>query len=308
MLPLIGKFFTVLIPALFKGILAIGAFIIGSVPALIGAILIFLGLLAFRFREEIGEFFTETFPEWRRGATESIKEFFSSLVQGLRDRVGQWREDVIGWFRERLDAVKKFFDDLQGDHENLGSAIVSNIISGVGNKLSDWRDGVVNWFDDRVQAVKDFFDDLSGDFENIGSAIVDGIIKGIKSTGRALGGAVRDVANSAVDAAKKALGIESPSLVFAEIGDNVMEGMKVGIDRSTMGAIGALQSAAVDMSDVGFDSPTVPITGRQADGGDTFIINVTGGMMDPEGVAREVVRVINDSQRRAGAGASNLLV
>ncbi len=41
-------------------------------------------------------------------------------------------------------------------------------------------------------------------------------------------------------------------------------------------------------------------------GGPTYIINVTGGMMDPEGVAREVVRVLNDSQRRSGAGAAAL--
>ena len=42
--------------------------------------------------------------------------------------------------------------------------------------------------------------------------------------------------------------------------------------------------------------------------GDTYVINVTGGMMDPEGVAREVVKVLNDSQRRSGAGSSNLFV
>jgi hypothetical protein len=41
-------------------------------------------------------------------------------------------------------------------------------------------------------------------------------------------------------------------------------------------------------------------------GGDTYVINVTGGMMDPEGVAREVVRVLNDSQRRSGAGSGAL--
>ena len=37
--------------------------------------------------------------------------------------------------------------------------------------------------------------------------------------------------------------------------------------------------------------------------GSTIVVNVTGTMMDPEGVAREVVKVLNDSQRRGGGGA-----
>jgi hypothetical protein len=50
----------------------------------------------------------------------------------------------------------------------------------------------------------------------------------------------------------------------------------------------------------------IPLDRMEKMGGDTYVINVTGGMMDPEGVAREVVRVLNDSQRRSGAGSGAL--
>ncbi len=42
--------------------------------------------------------------------------------------------------------------------------------------------------------------------------------------------------------------------------------------------------------------------------GTNIVVNVTGGMMDPEGVAREVVKVLNDSQRRVGAGGASLFI
>jgi TP901 family phage tail tape measure protein len=52
----------------------------------------------------------------------------------------------------------------------------------------------------------------------------------------------------------------------------------------------------------------IPLDRMGKVGGDTYVINVTGGMMDPEGVAREVVKVLNDAQRRSGSGGSNLFV
>lgn len=65
---------------------------------------------------------------------------------------------------------------------------------------------------------------------NLGLAIIEGMISSITSGITRVGNAIRDLAGSAVNAAKNALGINSPSRVFMKVGDDVVDGMVKGID------------------------------------------------------------------------------
>lgn len=64
----------------------------------------------------------------------------------------------------------------------------------------------------------------------LGRDIIDGIIAGVKGGVTALGDAVRNAAQSALDSAKRALGISSPSRLFAdEVGQPIVAGTAKGI-------------------------------------------------------------------------------
>lgn len=82
------------------------------------------------------------------------------------------------------------------------------------------------------------------DFAALGKSMIDGIVEGL-TTGD-FANAVFDLANDAQNAFKRALGISSPSSVFAGFGENIAEGAALGIASGTPAvddAVGALVDA-----------------------------------------------------------------
>jgi len=118
---------------------------------------------------------------------------------------------------------------------------------------------------DAATAIVTFFQRAWGDvakalgperFAVLGEAIVDGMIAGLLGGNVALAGAVRGLATSAISAAKKALGIASPSKVFAEIGGYTAEGFAAGVDAEAPAARQAVDELT--------SAPATPIAFRSA--------------------------------------------
>lgn len=80
---------------------------------------------------------------------------------------------------------------------------------------------------------------------DIGKGMLDGLVQGIVGAGPAVISALGGVVTGAVAHAKEALGIHSPSKVFAEIGENTGAGMAQGLDRSASDVQSAM-SAVVE--------------------------------------------------------------
>jgi hypothetical protein len=81
---------------------------------------------------------------------------------------------------------------------------------------------------------------------DLGKSILDGIGKGIKDNMDAVAGRAIEAARAIIENIKKSLGISSPSTVFAEIGQNMMEGMALGISMNanvpSLAAAGAVSN------------------------------------------------------------------
>ena len=91
--------------------------------------------------------------------------------------------------------------------------MVSTILQTVGNFLVKIRETIASF---------SLFD--------VGVGLIRGLMDGVGSMVDDLIDQVYGAIESAIDAAKRLLGIESPSKVFAEIGRQVMEGLILGID------------------------------------------------------------------------------
>lgn len=102
-----------------------------------------------------------------------------------------------------------------------------------------------------------------GGFTDLGTAIINGVIGGIQSAAAGLAQAAIDAVNGAMNAAKNALGIHSPSTVFAGIGQNMMAGMAQGILGGMNQPANAMQS--VSSSIVNSGGNTNNYYGVQAD-------------------------------------------
>ncbi len=111
----------------------------------------------------------------------------------------------------------------------------------VGTALKDlWA-----FFVDLDKNLNTFFDEITPKALELGTNIINGIAAGIKNGAGIVADAARDAASAAFDAAKKFLGIESPSkLMRDQIGVNFSKGMAEGIMDGLPSVIGAATNTA----------------------------------------------------------------
>ena len=144
------------------------------------------------------------------------------------------------------------------------------------------------------QIISDFRDKFSQtDWLSLGRNIIDGIIAGIRNAMGALGGAIRDVADSAISAAKNALGIHSPSALFRdEIGRQIPAGMALGIEKN----MGLVDGALSDMNGTAFGTVQNALRGWSFGGAvmpqtNSYTIQMTVNAADGQSV-REVADAV----------------
>ena len=134
---------------------------------------------------------------------------------------------------------------LKGDFLGAWETVKTAILTFVGTINTT----VGTFVQDMVSKITGFIATLGTEALKIGTAIADGIAKGIKSAANSVIGAILGVVNDAIAAAKKLLGIASPSKLFADqIGYQMSAGMAAGIVRGipdVTGAIGVTTGAAV---------------------------------------------------------------
>jgi len=117
------------------------------------------------------------------------------------------------------DEIKAF---LKGAWEGFKLAI-SNFVKWLPEKLSSIKDS----FLDKFNKIKEFLSKFS--LYNIGKNIIQGLIDGIKKMLGKPVQMIKDMAGNITKGIKGILGINSPSKVFAGIGENMAEGLMEGL-------------------------------------------------------------------------------
>jgi len=123
--------------------------------------------------------------------------------------------------------------------------IVDGIVEFFGKFLEIVRS---NWetintsFSENIQSVKDFF--TPSKWLSVGKDMMQGLWDGIKSLADSILGTLADLADDAIEIVNTIFGNNSPSKVFKEIGQYLMEGLAIGIEDSQGMAIKAMQNAA----------------------------------------------------------------
>jgi hypothetical protein len=192
----------------------------------------------------------------------------------------------------------------------IGDTIVLNISFAVQRLTGAFGTSLLNagvkirgFLSTLIQPFTSFGKTLGDDLFAIGKNVIDALIRGLGSMAGVLKRTVQNIGRSVFDTLSKLWRISSPSKVFMSIGEDAMQGLALGLagsERMLRDLASGVGTAAL---------PSIDVSAASAVGsGGNVTINVTGGMMDPEGVAREVVKVLNDAQRRSGSGGSNLFV
>jgi hypothetical protein len=181
---------------------------------------------------------------------------------------------------------------LQVELYKLGAAVIEGAVKGFG------------WLKDKALEVFNWLKSFS--LFQMGLDLITGLVNGIKGAAGAVVDSVKGAVTGAVDAAKKALGISSPSKVFAEIGLQTGAGMEQGVDRSSDGVQGALESMTAPPATAapggGGGAPAPAARASGGKGGSAGAMNLQGAVFNFYGVEGA-----EDAEARFSAALTRLL-
>lgn len=166
----------------------------------------------------------------------SISKWFSSLPEKIGyalgfavGKIGEWVGNMVVTVTTEVpkivSSVVKFFEELPG---NIWTAILKTL-----DVISEWRERMIAFvvveIPKIVSSIVEEFKKLPGELKKLGKFIWDGLINGLKDAWSTVTDGIKSFTDGFVNGFKEALGIHSPSTVFAELGGYVVEGLANGI-------------------------------------------------------------------------------
>lgn len=183
---------------------------------------------------------------------EAIKTIFSTVFLAIYYLVtGQWNK-IGELFRT---AGEKLRGIVSGLWEKL-KEIFSGGFTKVTQSASEGWKNIKTAFSNGWEAVKKFMSNFGTQAYNIGKNIMEGMVNGIKSMVSRLADQAKAAVQSAVDAAKNFLGINSPSKLFMQFGEWTGEGFAIGLEDSERMVANATTSMITTPESI--QSPTLP--------------------------------------------------
>ena len=153
-----------------------------------------------------------------------------SALTGLKNAITGARSAVASAGGSILNAVVNAIKALPSKLLSLGKNAISKLGSAIASGASAIKSKAVNI----VNSVINSFKNLPSKMVNIGKEIINGVISGIGAMVGKLYDSIKNALSGLVEKGKKALGINSPSKVFADqIGRGIPEGVAVGAERYT---------------------------------------------------------------------------
>lgn len=177
-------------------------------------------------------YIVNTGSQWVSSIGSTISNFFSRVANGFMRVV----QSVWQHMQEAYQRVVSGGSQWVSGIVNAMSNFVSRVVNGFVNVVSQVQSGMHRAYSTIVGFV--------GQFASAGMDLMRGLVQGIMNGMSWVVNAAKNVAQSAVNAAKSALGIHSPSRVFRGIGGYISQGLGIGIMKDSNRAIDASRRLA----------------------------------------------------------------
>lgn len=203
---------------------------------------------------------------------DAIVKLAPKIWTALATLLQKMLETMLGYMPKMIDmGLKLVAAFLQGVANNIGKVVDSAVNLGV-NFLAALQknlprliqagvDFVLSFINGVANAIRSNSPKLGEAGANLGSALIEGMLRALIAGAGKIASKAADIARSALNAAKKALGIASPSKEFAKVGKFSVEGMALGLEANAkivnteaenLG-IGAIETLKKTMSKMGDD-------------------------------------------------------
>ncbi|HDB1497235.1 TPA: hypothetical protein P7642_002765, partial [Staphylococcus aureus USA600-NY-315] len=170
----------------------------------------------------------------------TIWSFLSSILTTIWNKVVSIFTQVVSTISDKMSQAWNFIvtKGMQWVSTITSTLInfVNRVVQGFVNVVNKVSQGMTN----AVNKVKSFVDD----FVSAGADMIRGLMRGIGNMARDLAEKAASVAKGALNAAKRALGIHSPSREFMDVGMYSMLGFVKGIDNHSSKVIRNVSNVA----------------------------------------------------------------
>lgn len=180
---------------------------------------------------------------------EQLTQLWDNIKNTVKTTVTSLKEIVVNLFNEMKTRVVNIVTNIKNTAISLFNVMKSTVV----DTVTAMKNTVINIFTtmktsiiQKVTEIKDgiikVFDGIKEKFIEIGGNIVNGIWEGINAGWDWLTNKVKDLAKSLLDAAKSALGINSPSREFRkEVGRWIPPGIVEGVEDAMPEAVKDIQ-------------------------------------------------------------------
>ena len=160
---------------------------------------------------------------------------------------------VVAWAIDTASEGSATFIDAAGDMLNAGVEYIGGLLDGVTQKFGD----VLDFFADLPGEIVGAVGDMSRTLVLVGRDVMSGLLTGMTNKWVDVSSWLSNRASEVAGFFTNALGIRSPSRVMFEIGEDTLEGFRIGLG-SKASAIEAELSNVIDLTTSQFVSVSVP--------------------------------------------------
>ena len=280
------QFFTVTIPEGINTLVTnIQTFFGSTIPYWIGyAVGFILGKLI-EWGASLVQFVTQDIPQFITGVVEWFTQLPGMVWTWLLETINKTAEWVSQMIQKAVQAGKDFITNVVTFIQQLPGTVWSFL----SNTISNAASFVGSFANQAIQAGRQFFNgivntvrQIPGQMISIGADIVNGIRSGISGAWGALTGWLGSMARGLIDGVKSALGIGSPSRLFADrIGKWIPAGITLGVEKSMPKAkafMGRMSTELIDAANMDSLTSRLALEGNpggfKGTSGNTTVYNV----------------------------------
>lgn len=226
-----------------------------------------------KITSSVKEWWTKTTADVKQGIDKTVaavKAWWDKTVADTKAGIDKTVQAIKAWWDKTVSDTKAGIDKFLSDVKAWWDKTVEDVKAGIDKVIED----VKKMAEDLVNAIKE----LPDKFMQAGKDMIDGLIKGLASGAAKLVKMLVDMVMDGVRAMKSALGIASPSRLFAdEVGEMIPEGISQGITKGAPAMNAALTRAMRQL----------PVTANVALGG----MGAGRGAAIGTGLGRQVIEV-----------------
>lgn len=176
---------------------------------------------------------------WWNTTWTSISDKVAEIWQTIHDAVEEKLQGVYDYVEAKVVLLKYWWGEWWEDIRQKVTDVWDGMITKVQERVQTIYDDVTG----KIQEIYDWINGKVSEFTNVGKNIIDGLIDGMLTSAGRIVEIITQAVENAIAAAKAALGIDSPSKVFIEIGGFTMEGFAQGVTQMAKQAAGAMTTA-----------------------------------------------------------------